>query len=78
MNKSPSLPEVPSMLAIIFPLFGDDSRISDSIPALDNQSDMYLQTGVSSPVGINPVLTEGIRTKACSKAIRSPSKSSIC
>ena len=69
MNMRPALPDLPSTLAIKLPRLGADSRISDSTPSWANQSRANSQTGVSSPVGMNPVLTDGIRTRACSSAM---------
>ena len=76
INISPALPDRPSMRAIKLPLSGSRPRISDSMPSSASQSLAYSATAVSFPVGMNPVFTEGIRTRACSNAKMSSSAAS--
>ena len=76
MNRRPALPERPSIRLSRLPRLGADSRISDSMPSSASQSLAYSATGVSSPVGMAPVLTEGMRTRACSRATMSSTAAS--
>ena len=67
MNMRPGAPERPFRLAMMLPLPGADSSVSLSTPSSASQSRMYSQTAVSFPVGMNPVLTDGMRTRSCSR-----------
>ena len=69
MNIRPALPERPSTRAMRLPRLGADSSISEETPSWARKSRASSQTGVSSPVGMAPVFTEGIRTNDCSRAI---------
>ena len=76
MNMSPACPDRPRTRATMFPRPGADSMISLSTPSAPNQSLMYSQTAVSLPVGMNPVLTDGMRTRSCSNRTMSSCASS--
>ena len=60
----------------MLPLLGSLNKMSDSMPSFKNHFLMKSQTGVSFPVGIEPVFTEGIRTSSCSSITSSSSSAS--
>ena len=69
MNMSLASELRPSIRDTMLPRSGVRPRISDSMPSSARKSLMYSQTGVSSPVGMNPVFTDGILTRSRWSAI---------
>ena len=60
----PGLPLAPSSPESRFPRPGADSSISAEMPSRASRSRAYSHTGVSLPVGMYPVFTEGMLTRS--------------
>ena len=77
MNISRASGFLPSIRAMMLPRSGTRLKTSEDMPSSASQSRMYSHTAVSSPVGMNPVLTDGMRTRSHSRATISDSMESI-